>query len=107
MPSFDTKATPFGAYDAAFIDAVTSHWYDLLDNRNFTQGRNGKVVLEFDLNYDGRVTDMKIVQNTAGEMLGLICEKAVLDPAPFAPWPSDMRRMMGDTRNVRFTFYYY
>ena len=107
LASFDTKATPFGAYDAAFIDAVTARWYDLLDNRDFAQGRSGKVVLEFHLNYDGRITDMRIAENTAGEMLGLICEKAVLDPAPFAPWPSDMRRMAGDTRSVRFTFYYY
>jgi hypothetical protein len=50
---------------------------------------------------------MKVAENTAGEVLGFICESAVHDPAPFAAWPSDMRRTLGDTRNIQFTFYYY
>ena len=67
----------------------------------------GKVVLHFRLHYDGRITDMDMTENTAGEVLGFICQKAVLDPAPFAAWPSDMRRTLGDVRNIRFTFIYY
>ena len=39
-------------------------------------------------------------------LLGLICQKAVLDPAPFGAWPSDMRRTLGNTRNIQFTFHY-
>ena len=36
-----------------------------------------------------------------------LCQRAVLDPAPFEKWPSDMRRIIGsDRREVRFTFYY-
>jgi hypothetical protein len=50
---------------------------------------------------------MDMAENTVGDVLGLICQKAVLDPAPFAVWPSDMRRTLGDTRHIRFTFYYY
>jgi hypothetical protein len=100
------KATPFGTYDAAFIAAVQQRWYDLLDNGNFTQ-RSGKVVLQFHLNYDGRITDMEMTDNNVGELLALICQKAVLDPAPYAKWPSDMRRMIGENfREVTFTFYY-
>jgi hypothetical protein len=49
---------------------------------------------------------MTMVDNNVGEVLGLLCQKAVLDPAPFAAWPSDMRRMLGDSRQIRFTFYY-
>ena len=104
--SLDAKATPFGAYDAAFIEAVQQRWFDLLDGRGFAQGRQGRVTVEFRLNYDGRVTDMTMVDNNVGEVLGLLCQKAVLDPAPFAAWPSDMRRMLGDSRQIRFTFYY-
>ena len=104
--SYDTKATSFGAYDAAFIEAVQRRWYDLLDGRGFVQGRQGRVTVEFNLMYDGRVADMKIMDNNVGEVLGLLCEKAVLDPAPFPTWPSDMRRMLGNSRVVRFTFYY-
>ncbi|MGH7991265.1 MAG: hypothetical protein ACREDS_13875, partial [Limisphaerales bacterium] len=61
VPSFDAKQTPFGQYDAKFIEAVTQHWYDLLDSRQFARDRTGKVTLQFNLNYDGSVTDMKIL----------------------------------------------
>jgi hypothetical protein len=105
--SFDVKATPFGAYDAAFIAAVQQRWFDILDNTSFTQ-RSGKVVLEFRLKYDGTIIEMRQSQTDVGEVLGLICQKAVLDPAPFAPWPRDMRATFTQGyRDVRFTFVYY
>ena len=108
VSSLDVKATPFGAYDAAFIAAVTQRWYDLLDSRQFAMDRSGKVTLRFHLNYDGSVADMAVVENTVGDVLGYVCQKAVTDPAPFSPWPSDMRRMIGENyREITFTFYYY
>ncbi|HLX96012.1 MAG TPA: hypothetical protein VKU37_09740 [Verrucomicrobiae bacterium] len=108
VPALDVKATPFGAYDAAFIQAVTQRWYDLLDSRQFARDRSGKVVLRFHLNYDGRISDMEVVQNTVGDLLGYVCQKAVMDPAPYAEWPTDMRAMVGlDYREITFTFYYY
>jgi hypothetical protein len=104
--SLDVKATPFGTYDAAFIAAVQQRWYDLLDSTHFTQ-QAGKVVLEFRLTYDGRITDMRVNENEVGEMLSLLCQRAILDPAPFPRWPSDMWRMVGKNyREVLFTFYY-
>jgi len=107
VPSFDAKATPFGAYDRAFIDAVSSRWYDLLDNVSYDGYRRGKVMVQFQLNYDGRITDMKVLDNTVTETLSLLCQKAVLDPAPFDKWPSEMRLMVGaDFRRITFTFYY-
>ena len=107
VPSFDTKATPFGAYDRAFIDAVSSRWYDLLDNVSYDGYRRGRVVLQFLLNYDGRITEMKVLENTVTETLSLLCQKAVLDPAPFDKWPREMRLMVGeDFRRITFTFYY-
>ena len=107
VPSFDAKATPFGAYDKALVDAIASRWYTLLDERDYASDSRGKVVLRFRLHYDGRVSDVDMAENTAGEVLGLLCQKAVQDPAPFAAWPSDMRRTLGDIRNIQFTFYYY
>ncbi len=106
IASLDAKATPFGAYDAALVEAISQRWFSLLDQRDYASDSRGKVVLQFSLHYDGRITDMSMAENTVGDVLGLICEKAVLDPAPFAIWPAEMRRIMGDTRNIQFTFYY-
>ena len=106
--SLDAKATPFGTYDAALIEAVQSRWFTLLDQREYASDSRGRVVLTFRLHYDGRITDMNTVENSAGEVLGLICEKAVLDPAPYPTWPNDMRLAnRGDVRDIQFTFYYY
>lgn len=107
MTSLDAKATPFGAYDAAFIQAVEQRWFDLLDNMSYDGYRRGKVSLQFHLTYDGRITDMKVVDNTVGEMLGLMCQKAVFDPAPFGKWPREMRLMVDKNyREIQFTFFY-
>jgi len=105
--TLDAIGSPFGVYDAAIVAAIQNRWYDLLDERSYASDRTGKVVLEFRLNYDGRITNMKVVEHTVDEILSLLCQKAVLDPSPYARWPSDMRRMAGaDYREVRFTFYY-
>ena len=103
----DVKASPFGEYDRAIIVAIQNRWFDLLDMRGFGHERSGKVVVQFRLHYDGRVSEMRVEENTVDEMLSLLCQKAVLDPAPYGRWPSDMRRMIGaNHRDVRFTFYY-
>jgi hypothetical protein len=106
--SLDVKATPLGAYDAAFIEAVRQRWYDLLEQQKFALDRSGKVMLRFHLNYDGTITEMAVLQNTVGDLHGFVCQKAVNDPAPFAKWPEAIRRIVGQNyREITFTFYYY
>jgi hypothetical protein len=105
----DAKASPFGDYDYAFIRAVEQRWYQLLDNSqyHYMMDRQGKVVLTFRLHFDGRITDLEADSNTAGEILGLLCQRAIKDPAPFARWPTEMRKaVQSDYREVKFTFYY-
>jgi outer membrane biosynthesis protein TonB len=102
----DVKGTTFGAYDAAFIEAVRQRWYDLIESR-YDGYQIGKVTLQFHLNYDGRITDMNVAESTVGDMLSLLCQKAVLDPAPYERWPREMRLAVGrDYRPIQFTFYY-
>ena len=104
--SLDVTATPFGAYDAAIVAAIQHRWYALLDDQRLTRG-TGKVAVRFRLHDDGRVTTMDVTENTVGELLSILCERAIRDPSPFAPWPSDMRRLVGaNYREVNFTFYY-
>ena len=105
-PSFDARATPFGVYDAALIDAIQQRRDYLLDSRQFALDRTGKVVVEFTLHYDGRVSDVNIAETTVGDTLAYVCRLAITDPAPYLAWPSDMRRQLGDTHRVKFTFNY-
>jgi hypothetical protein len=106
--SLDAKATPFGDYDAAIIEAVSQRWYDLLDNHRYAQDRSGKVMLRFKLKPDGSIIEMQTLDNTVGQMLGYLCQEAIEEAAPFAKWPPDMSRMIGaNYRDITFTFYYY
>lgn len=106
-PSLNVKVTGFAEYDQRFIEAVSQHWYDLLDSQQFALDRTGKVTLRFHLNYDGSISDMRFSENTVGELLGYVCQKAVMDGAPFERFPSDMRAKLGNYADVQFTFYYY
>ncbi len=105
--NLNVKATPFGSYDAAFIAAVQARWFSLLDQRDYVGNSSGKVVLEFRLNKDGRILDMRVSETSVPEFLSWLCQRAVLDPAPYMPFPADLRRLYnGDSRDIRFTFYY-
>lgn len=105
--AFDTVATPFGAYDAALVAAVQRRWDDLLDQQGFAWDRSGKVTLRFHLNADGSITQMNLVEASVDLKLALLCESAIRDPAPYAPWPADMRRLIGiDYRDITFSFFY-
>jgi len=68
---------------------------------------SGKVVVEFRLHPDGRVTDLNIVQNEMSDLFGLICAQAIRQLAPCRTWPLEMRRdIPKEYRDVTFTFYY-
>jgi hypothetical protein len=101
----DVAGTTFGSYDAAFIRAVEQRWFHLLDNTPLSF-RSGKVVLQFMLTYDGRILDMRVADNDTSDSQSFLCQRAVLDPAPYGRWPDDMRRAMGNTRSIQFTFYF-
>lgn len=105
--AFDTIATPFGEYDAQLVNAISSHWWDLLDRAGFSEDRHGRVTVQFTLHSDGRVTDVTIMQSNVGDLLSSVCKLAIVDPAPYAPWPADMRRYFGkDSIDITFTFWY-
>lgn len=107
-PTFDAEETAFGDYDAEFVQAVEQKWYDLLDSQNFAGDRTGVVVLHFHLNYDGTITELTAPKTTVDTLYTFLCERALTEPAPFARWPEDMRRLVGGNfRDMTFTFYYY
>jgi TonB family protein len=103
----DPKLTPFGTYDVQMIQAIQQQWLKSLSEQDVAQGRSGKVVLEFNLNFMGKVDGLKVAESSGDEILELLCKKAVNDSEPFKPWPRELRRLVnGDTRQMRFTFHY-
>jgi hypothetical protein len=102
--SVDAAQTVYGDYDRDFIDAVQARWVELLKGRDAEDA--GKVVLDFSLHADGRISDMKMQFSDVNGMQSIICQQAVLDPSRYKPWPAQMRAVIKDPREIRFTFYY-
>jgi hypothetical protein len=105
--TMDVAASPLGSYDAEFIAAVQHCWFGLLEQQKYSLDRVGKVVVEFRLSSDGRITDVKAVESDVGDIYTSLCQLAITKPAPYKSWPADVRKMVGSNhRDVRFTFYY-
>jgi len=99
---------PFHNYDSSFRSSVTQSWYAALNDQKLTNHKTGKVVLQFNLKYDGQITDMKVLEDTAGIELAQACQKAVLARTPYQHWPEDMIRLVGaNYRTIQFNFNYF
>jgi len=108
ITELDAKATPFGEYDRALIEAVQQRWYDLLDKNHYADDRNGKVTVTFKLMQNGDAIEVRAAEDTVGPTLSMLCVDAIEEASPFGKWPSDMIREIGKNyREITFTFYYY
>jgi TonB family protein len=99
---------PFKAYDRAFRNSIMQSWYTLLEKNKIGLHKNGKVVLQFHLNSDGSVTEMRVLEDGVGDEQVAVCQKAVSSAAPFPRWPEGMKLTVGETyRTITYTFNYY
>jgi TonB family protein len=99
--------TPFGEYDAVVVKRIQDRWYAEIVAMEPKTRASGKVVVQFNLRVDGTVTDCRVGESTAPQEFADLCRNVISTAAPFPPFPSDMRRMVGaDTRQIQFTFYY-
>lgn len=99
------KDSVFREYDAKMIGRIEKRWLELTP---LIQMRGaGQVVVDFALNSDGQVSDVRVRPTRLLGFAVEICKQAILDCAPFDPWPAEMRRLIGETgRDVTFTFNY-
>jgi hypothetical protein len=103
--SLAAKGTVIGDYTQRLVEAIRQRWFIALDSLSTT--KPGKVVLDFRIHNDGRVSHVTIRETSVGELQSVICQTAITDPAPFARWPDAMRNeLKSDWRDVTFTFYY-
>jgi outer membrane biosynthesis protein TonB len=106
VAAFGVEENPFGAYDKKIIKAVQSRWYALIDRFGMYE-RAGAVTVHFELLDDGQVRNPKVTENSAGQILSLFCEKAIIESGPFDPLPENLRALVGkEPRDASFTFYY-
>jgi hypothetical protein len=73
----------------------------------FAQRFPGEVVIQCRLNFQGRITEPKILENTLDDGCGKAFEKALLDRSPYDPWPEDAHQELGsDNRDLKLIIRY-
>jgi hypothetical protein len=97
---------PFQEYDQVVIEKVERRWDSLIQKLGLYE-RSGSVTVSFGLRPDGTFENLSITMNSAGQLLGLYCIKAIEESAPFDPLPESLRLLTGSqTRTISFTFWY-
>lgn len=92
-------------YDALFIASIQQSWYDLV-KITYPSKLRGVVIINFRLNADGSVTNLRVEKNTAGDVGARLCQEAITK-AGLQPWPEALRKeFTNDYRDVQFTFHY-
>jgi len=102
--ALDVQASQFGDYDWKLIRAVQNCWDSLLESRHFAGEQTGKVTIHFRLGSDGTISQVSETQSTVDSVLSLLCRMAIEHPAPYEPWPNEMRHTIGENyRELTFT----
>jgi hypothetical protein len=80
--------TPLGRYQKIVQDAVGSHWYAYIQERNDLVNI-GTLRLNFRIDPNGHAKDIKIVSNTSNESFANVCLQSIIE-AQFPPIPEDV-----------------
>ncbi|HEV2995460.1 MAG TPA: hypothetical protein VGW99_05825, partial [Chthoniobacterales bacterium] len=87
-PRVNAIGTPLGRYQKLLYDAVGSRWY------SYVNGDNGLISigtarLMFSVDREGRVKNLKVVQNSSNEAFANVCLRSVLE-IQLPPIPEDV-----------------
>lgn len=103
--AIDATFSEFGEYEQQFYAAIQTGWYQEIE---FFQPIDtaSRVHIRLNIHSDGKVTEVKAVDTTAGEIATFICERAITERSPFRPWTQEMVKVFGDKRTLNIMFHY-
>lgn len=89
----------FNSYDDklnySMLSAVTMESSSVTNEDLFAQRFPGKVVIQCDLDSQGRLTEPKVLENTLDDDCADMFQKALLGRSPYDPWPEDVHQKLG------------
>lgn len=106
ISSVNALGTPLGRYHKILYDAVGSRWYSLV-HQNGDRINIGTVGVTFIVDRGGRITKLRIVENTSDESFSNLCLRSVQD-AKLPPIPEDVAATLpseGLQEEMTFTIY--
>jgi TonB family protein len=96
---FDTKGIEFGPWLRRFVAQVRRNWFVPYAAMTF----RGRVVLQFNIHKDGRITDIAVVSASDINAFNLAANNAILGSNPTEPLPPEYPDPMAF---FTVTFYY-
>ena len=106
VSSVNALGTPLGHYQKFLVDAVGSRWYAFID-RKMDLISIGTTRVVFVVDRNGRVRNLKVVENTANEALANVCIQSIQE-AQFPPMPDDLAATLpaeGLEMDIPFTIF--
>ena len=104
--SVNALGTPLGRYQKILYDSVGSRWYYYVAKQGDLVSI-GTLRLVFSVDRSGRVTNLKIVENTSNESFANVCLQSVLE-MQLPPIPEDLANSLpseGLDAEMSFTMY--
>jgi TonB family protein len=86
--SVNAVGTPLGRYQKQMYDAVGARWYQYMERRRDVIGI-GTARLSFSIDRSGRVTNLRVIENTANEAFSSVCLQSVQE-LKLPPIPEDV-----------------
>jgi TonB family protein len=86
--SVNAVGTPLGRYQKQMYDAVGARWYQHMEQRRDLVSI-GTARLSFQIDRSGRVTNLRVIENTANEAFASVCLQAVQE-LKLPPIPEDV-----------------
>lgn len=97
----DTQGVDFGPYLQRVLQNVREKWYILIPES--AEMKKGKLAIEFVINKNGEVADMKLIATSGDTALDRPAWGAIIGSSPFPPLPNEFN---GPYLALRFRFYY-
>ncbi len=104
-PGVDAVKTPLGVYRAAVSAQIQSRWLYYTKQRMDLLAL-GTVRVRFFVTQEGRVQDIRILENDSNQSFANVCEESVRD-AEIKPPPADLEMMNNGRLELVFSFTLY
>jgi outer membrane biosynthesis protein TonB len=102
----DAVKTPLAIYKKQVNAAIGSRWYFYVKQRRDLITL-GSAKVSYAITKEGKITDIRIVENTSNAAFGMICEQSIRE-AEIGPPPDEAQSAMNDGRlegDLTFTYY--
>lgn len=104
--SADAVKTPMGVFKKKISEAIGSRWHYYMKQRNDLV-TVGLARVSFFVTKDGRVQDVRVIDNSSNDMFAFACKQSILE-AEIPPAPPETFEAMKDERmEITFTFNLY